>query len=527
MMVFAGHPAFGQSKKSTRSSRALQLQQRKYQELRNGFQEELNKLADWCDEYQLAPEAKLTRSLTLPVDTKLLVDIKLPSTRQAPIASDLPASQTEWQMNLRRIRTGYAKDLYRLSREVLRVGATSFAFDMVREVALHDPDHKQARAVLGSVSWFDPERRTDPDYHGEWVSPFAAKMMSPPQRHGWDDRFGWVLKSHIDKYRNGMRLWKKKWISADREAEIRRDFDNAWEVRTEHFLVKTNHSLERGVEVAKELEDYHGFFMRTFASFFETPEELEERFSNSSLRRPRVSAPYEVHYYATRDEYNGRLIERIPQIAMTNGMYYAHDETCFFYHYPDNENTLFHEATHQIFDLSTRQQQVAAARAKARKNRTKVTPWVVAERNNFWVIEGFACYMESFNNADGQITLGDPGFIRFKVAQQRIIDDGYYVPFREITPKGMVEFQVDPNIKKNYTQASGMAHFLMHYNNGAYRDALMEYLSQLYRPSTKDPNAAPSLANIIGVTYEELDEQYREHMRTPHKMMERPTVSRP
>lgn len=508
-------PAHGQSSKeavSTRESRSLKLQQRKYQQLRSKFEENLGKLADWCDEFQLQAEAEKTRRLALPVDTKLLVAIRLPSTQQAPISDRLPAPQREWQMNLRRIRTAYAKDLYRLSREVLRVGASSFAFDLVREVAIHDPDHKQARGVLGNVSWFNPELKSNLDYHGEWVTPFAARMMSSPKRHVWDDRFGWVLSSHLSQYEAGLRLWKKKWISVEREAEIRRDFDHAWEVRTDHFLVKTNYSLERGVEVAKKLEEFHSFFMRTFASFFETKQELEERFSNSTMRRARVSEPFEVHYYATRDEYNRRLVSRIPRIAITTGLYYAPEQKCFFFHEDGNDETLFHEATHQMIDVHTHAQQAIASRALARKMRRKPVPWTTAERDNFWVVEGFACYMESYQNNGGQLTLGDPGFIRFKGAQQRILQDGYYVPWRKFADMGMIEFQSDPNISKNYTQASGMAHFLMHYNQGEYRDALIEYLSQLYRPNVRDPKAVPSLAKIIGLTYEELDEQYRQHM---------------
>ena len=52
---------------------------------------------------------------------------------------------------------------------------------------------------------------------------------------------------------------------AGEEAEIRRDFRHAWEIRTEHFLVKTNHSLERGVEIARSrIGSYgQGFYTAT------------------------------------------------------------------------------------------------------------------------------------------------------------------------------------------------------------------------------------------------------------------------
>jgi hypothetical protein len=273
------------------------------------------------------------------------------------------------------------------------------------------------------------------------------------------------------------------------------------------------------------LEEFHAFFTRTFASFFETPQELEKRFADASTRRRRAKAPLEVHYYATRDEYNRRLVKRIPLIAITNGLYYEADQTCFFYHDPNvvNDHTLFHEATHQIMDVHTHKQRALAARAKARKDRTRVTPWVIAERNNFWIIEGFACYIESFRQKNGRATLGNPNYKRFVLAQRRVAalsdpipnvvqKDGYYVPLQKFARMGMAEFQNDPNIQKNYTQASGMAHFLMHYNDGVYRDPLIEFLSQLYRPNIKNLNSTPSIAKLIGISYEELDEQYRRYM---------------
>ena len=529
IVFFLSGPAFGQTGKrqpgKTRAERTLLLQQRKYADLRSRFQVDLEQLADWCDDFKMADAARETRELAQPAKNTVLVASQLPSTPRAAISRDLSGQEREWRTKLRRIRMQYASDLYRLSREVLRAGAASYAFDLVREVAVHDSDHKQTRALLGDVSWFDPDRKTEPDYHGEWVSPFAAQMMSPPKRHVWDDRFGWVLKSQLPRYEDGFRPWKRKWISVDREAEIRRDFDNAWEIRTDHFLVKTNHSQQRGVEVAKRLEEFHAFFTRTFASFFETPQELEKRFADATTRRRTVTEPLEVHYYATRDEYNQRLVKRIPLIGITNGLYYETDQTCFFYHDPDvvSDHTLFHEATHQIMDAHTRKQRALAARVKARKDRTRVTPWVIAEHNNFWIIEGFACYIESFRQKNGRATLGDPNYKRFVLAQRRVAalsdpspnvvrKDGYYIPLPRFSGMGMAEFQNDPNIQKNYTQASGMAHFLMHYNDGAYRDALIEFLSQLYRPNVKNPNSAPSIAKLIGISYEELDEQYRQYM---------------
>src|SRR3972149_3983335 len=97
------------------------------------------------------------------------------------------------------------------------------------------------------------------------------------EKYVWHDKFGWLLASQVKEYEAGKRYYRR-WMSAEQEAEIRRDFKQAWEVRTEHYLVKTNHSLERGVEIAKLLETYHDFFIQTFAAFFTTPEQMQKLF---------------------------------------------------------------------------------------------------------------------------------------------------------------------------------------------------------------------------------------------------------
>ena len=78
---------------------------------------------------------------------------------------------------------------------------------------------------------------------------------------------------------------------------------------------------------------------------------------------------------------------------------------------------------------------------------------------------------------------------------------------------GMNEFQSAPNIEKNYSQASGLVHFLMHYEGGMYREALSEHLSDIYSLNRGVRENPRSLETITGVDYAELDRQYGEYIR--------------
>lgn len=497
------------------AERTLGIQRTKHARLQAEFEKKIEEIVAWCNDKGMVEAAQRTREIAALPDPRTLSEAKLPREVQPLSPPGAIGDQRAWHVKVSAARNALAKELYQLSRRVLRLGYPSYAMELVQEVAHHSPDHENARRLLGYVRFTDKKRK-EPDYQGEWVTPFERKMLGSLKRKVWHDKYGWVAESKIQKYDEGLRPWKGSWISAEKDQQIRRDFANAWEIETEHFLVKTNYSLERGVEIAKELEEFYAFFRRTFASFFETPEQLRERFLGSARRRGRVVPPkqMEVHYYRTKEEYVAKLIKKIPQIAITEGLYYEPDKTSYFYHDPERESdgTLFHEATHQFFDIPTKQHRANAAQVRARAERSRVTRhWVIGEKENFWIVEAIACYMESFKRTATGFSLGDPRYIRFRAANVRL-EGGFFVPLRELSAMGMKEFQSSPTIAMNYTQSSGLAHFLMHYEDGLYRDALVNFIAELYRPNLNNILQRPSLERATGVSFADLDSQYKAYI---------------
>lgn len=486
--------AFAQSGPPSEAGR-LQAFREQHDKLYAEFVQAVDQIARQATAAGLKDAAGEIRRAAEPVDAAALHPGSLPTKVQPDIPASLPAAERTWRIKLRNAREEFAKELYLLSRRALHGGFPSYAYELVREVAWYDSDHRSARRLLGQMRSGD-----------EWVTPFAASMAR--RRYVWHEKFGWLPRHHVERYEKGERYFSGRWISAAREAEIRRDFRNAWTVRTEHFLVKTNHSLERGVDVAKKLEDFYGYFFQVFAGFFNTPEQMQKLFEGAAGRRLSRSArrPYLVHYYATRDEYVRRLKSKIPQIAITNGLYLPADRICYFFHVDEGNNdpTLYHESTHQIFYESSSRQRL------------------IAEDAHFWIIEGISCYMESFNREDGRMSLGDPRYQRFRAARYRYLNDGYYVPLAKFTAMGRHEFQTHPQISRNYSQAAGLSKFFMEYDGGRYRDALIEHVSQLYGAGPRSSTRPQSLAELTGVSYAELDRQYGEFLKNMTTDGERP-----
>jgi len=419
---------------------------------------------------------------------------ELPKTLQSEIPDNLPEDIRELHLRFRTLTDKYAADLYLLARRAIKISPT-FTFELLNILLEIDPDHAKARSLRGYVRQGD-----------QWLTPFerdqirAGKVEHP--------RFGWLKKSYVKKYEQGERNFMGNWISAEKEAEIRRDFRYAWTVRTEHFQIKTNHSLEKGVELGRKLEIFYDYFKQTFAAFYNSPEQIKQFFESTTGRSKTRSQLYKINHFRNKDEYVKKLIKRVPQIAITNGLYQLEDRTAYFYYDPQAnfDATIFHEVTHQLMYESHLKQRD------------------IANNGHFWIIEGIANYTESFRikpNGDGftydgfTYEVGDPHFVRFYWARKRLLDEDYFVPQDKFSRMGRIVYQTGstPLLQKRYSQAAGLAHFYMHYKNGVYRNALMIYMAQIYHSSPRVRSRVRGLDVLIGVDYPTLDRQYREYLQ--------------
>jgi len=464
----------------------LSLLQESHTKDHQQYCQKLNDLADRCNEQQLDDGVhEIQKYLAAPTGAMIQM-VALGPEFEPDLPAELTPAQRQWRIELKYLRQDYANKLYLLSRRAVNNGHPGFAFDLVREIVSHDPDHKFARELLGFV-----------EHEHRWVTPQAKALLR--KGHVWSKQFGWIPEKDLPRYKKGERLVDGRWVTREKEAEIRRDFQKAWEIRTDHYLIRTNHSLESGVELGLALEDFHDFFHQTFAAFFTSTEQLQQLFKGASKPGGRMTDPYSIHFYRDRDEYVTRLEKHFQAIDKTNGIYLPSGptaRTAHFYHDPmgHHEATLYHEATHQLFYESHRQ------------NRA------IAEKGHFWVVEGVACYMESFQRRDGELSVGDPKYIRFAGARYNFIEQKYYVPLQQLSQMGMQRFQADSMLAKNYTQSSGLVHFFMHYDGGRYRDALVTHLNQLYSGIPRTREYPQELDELTDETYSELDRLYGEYV---------------
>jgi hypothetical protein len=200
---------------------------------------------------------------------------------------------------------------------------------------------------------------------------------------------------------------------------------------------------------------------------------------------------HRVFYFRDRGEYDKWLEKDVPNIGISIGYYSAAVRTSFFFAGKDSDDrTLYHEATHQLFHESRPVSPKAGSLA------------------NFWIIEGIAMYMESLQVHDGYYELGGFDDQRMIAAHYRLLNDRFYIPFADLVGYGMEKLQKDPDIATIYSQAAGQTHFLIHYDHGRYRDALVTYLATVYAGQDTEQ----TLSKITGENYGDLDKQYKEFM---------------
>ncbi|MBN1590101.1 MAG: hypothetical protein JW888_11345 [Pirellulales bacterium] len=447
-------------------------------ELAAKYTADLEALAAWCDEQGLSAQAAATRARAKPTDPNVIRVLALPVRKGEASALPTGASKdvAEWHGRLWRLRQEHAKTCFELARKAIHAGQASLAFDLVHVAIAEDPDHEAARRLWGYQ-----------DFRGEWHTPYEiAKLRTG---HVWDDRFGWIRKAELPRYEKGERLYRGRWISAEEDARLHRNIRNGWDIETEHYLIRTSHSIEAGVRLGKKLEELYGAWRQLFVRYYATQQQVESMFNR---RAQRVRLPrHHVVYFRDRQQYNRDLGDAMPNIEKSVGVYIGNMRRAYFFGGRDyDERTLLHEATHQLFHES---------RPVARG---------VGESANCWIIEGIAVFMESLRKEGDYYVLGGFDDSRMKAARYRLLVSKFYVPFEELTRYGLPQLQNDPKVATLYSQIAGWTQFLIYYDQGRYRDALVSYLMAVYNGS-QDPTL---LSRLTGTSYDELDRQYREYM---------------
>jgi hypothetical protein len=261
----------------------------------------------------------------------------------------------------------------------------------------------------------------------------------------------------------------------------------SWKAETGHFSISTNHSAPAAQQVGAELEKLHDVWSQLFVRHWLAEGELKSRLEVGKPP-PVARTKRQVVLFKNRDEYVGKLAPEIPAIELSKGIYVDTKQKVYLY-WGDAQirPTWYHEATHQLFHEAGH-----------------VAP-SVGIKENCWIIEGIAMYMESLVFRDGYCTLGGFDAERLQDARYRRTIEDFHMPLGALAKLGRDDLQKHPDVRKLYSESAGLTHFLMDDKQGKYRAALGEYIDAVYRGR----DAADTLAKLVGAPLANLDIEYR------------------
>jgi hypothetical protein len=250
---------------------------------------------------------------------------------------------------------------------------------------------------------------------------------------------GWFPKATADKLKAGQRDLDGEWRPKAEVEKVRRQWDRAWEVETEHFLVRSNLPWEEVQALAGEAEDLCRAFLRVFGVAWRIPPATERM---------------TIHCHATIEEFKSAVASVDPRAVNSPGFYNTNTAVSYFFKRDGYLTTVLHECTHQVMH------RIASS-----------SPGVTA-RPQFWLFEGLASYFETY---EGPVSR--PTFFRSSTPKleglRKMAASGSGVlslaEFTALTQEGFMGKQ------DRYFQAMGLVHFLLEGEAGRFRRRFLEY----------------------------------------------------
>ena len=85
------------------------------------------------------------------------------------------------------------------------------AIELITEAVRENPDHKQARRLLGYVR-----------YRDAWHTPFEIRQLGANKVY--HEKFGWLPKTHVARYEQGQRTLSRPLDTRRGRGEIARGY---------------------------------------------------------------------------------------------------------------------------------------------------------------------------------------------------------------------------------------------------------------------------------------------------------------
>lgn len=249
--------------------------------------------------------------------------------------------------------------------------------------------------------------------------------------------------------------------------------------RSRHYDVVTNVQAKRAREIARHMDQVYREYMN--------------RIGRAGFRR-RIKARMTLFLLETQTDYVRMLAAHGINGAGSGGMFFARGDDAALATFVDRRDprqmlaTLQHEGFHQF-------------------------AYMMIGDLPIWVNEGLAEYFGDAALIDGKLELGQIGSDRVRLLKKGLDKPGVLQPFDKLLNMSHAEWrarlQGDPMARLLYDQSWSIVHFLVHGDDGRYRQRFMGYLRLIHRGVDSDA----AFKKAFGTQdYQAFEERWRAHV---------------
>ena len=438
----------------------------------------MRQLAEECRAAGMELEAKVTLGRVWEDPENGFFVPRLPNRPQNGLPEDVRPPQREWFEKMRRIETECGTRLLARARELAAAGKGREAYEAARKSLFVDPDNEEARRIFG--------------YHlheGLWQRDWELRQLKRGLTK--DPRYGWISPK------------QKETLAAEPEGtgSGRPRKAEKITIETEHFEIRTSVPRPAAVPLAERLEEFY-----TVWNFLFFPVAAGEKDAAAAVlgKKEFPGRKHKAVLFRDREEYLREILSIDPDGQISSGGYFPDKKTVFLY-LPDEsdedetplEVMAVHETAHQLFAETGPKR--GAAKRYADPGRD----------GQYWIAEGIACYLETFQAAGRGWTVGGTHSYRLLRAKERAGEPDGLLPVAELAAMGKKRFQRDSFPAKLYTESAGLVSFFLHAEGGKYRGAFLDALGGLYQGI----DSPDFLEERAGVPYSRLDGEFLEYLR--------------
>jgi hypothetical protein len=270
----------------------------------------------------------------------------------------------------------------------------------------------------------------------DWLEKTVSFYLDQPEaraKRGEEkvEAFGWVPKAHAEQARKPVEMAED--LSA--KDEEHRTWDQAWVMRSPHFLLRTTVGNREAARILELLEKARDVFFQTLGGRMKPPEYRVGLYIHANASDARTSGP------------------------MGPGVGFFNPVTNIAVLHAGDENTLLHELTHQLaHNAMGHETWSLLQQADVRSD----------SPDNYWVMEGLAVYFGGLRFESGGPVFQGP---RNRASLEP-------PPMREFLGYDQAAFAKNTGLC--YLLSGELTRFLMEANEGRRRTAFLDFVREYY-----------------------------------------------